>query len=296
MKNLSRYLAAIAGALAFLTPATFTQSEKIILKMAPQPNRTVQMGIGQVMEMNMSFEGAAPPGAPIGPMKMLTKTILALTQKTGAPNAQGFITSVVTYDDVMSEATINGQPMQTGYIDRKFKGKRFTVVFDKQGDIADIRIPPGSGLSKEMLGELMKGIYTYLPASPMGVGEVATTPLDFTIPSLAPGAPPIKIAGQINHKLVSIEKDAAGRLAKLDQTFDGKVANDLNISTPNGPARMSFDFKINGAGASVINIDKGLMKSSDSSGTFSGRIKMVGVKTIGFNVHGTAKTTLIGGK
>lgn len=142
----------------------------------------------------------------------------------------------------------------------------------------------------------MNGLYEYLPSTPIGIGEVATTPLDFTIPLPVPRASPVKMVGQVNHKLVSVEQGAAGRLAKLDQTFDGKIANNMSISTPQCRVRMSFDFKMNGAGNTVMNVDKGMIRSSDSAGTFSGGVKIAGVKPASINIQGAMRSTLIIGK
>ena len=39
---------------------------------------------------------------------------------------------------------------------------------------------------------------------------------------------------------------------------------------------MSLDFKLNGGGGMVMNVDNGVLKSSDSKVTFGGKLKMAG--------------------
>ncbi len=104
--------------------------------------------------------------------------------------------------------------------------------------------------------------------------------------------------GQTKFKLVSIEKDATGRIAKFDQTVDGKMVTDLEVATPNGKIKMSVDFTMNGAGDLVMNVDKSLVKSSGSKATFGGKIKMAGesseTKLPSINLQGTIKMTITG--
>jgi len=287
------------GLALFASTITFAQSEKIILKMVPEPNQTVRMKMINEMEMDMSFEGDLPAdAASLGPMKMKSRTVFAMTQKVGAPDKQGNVISEMTYDELSSEITMNGQPMQLDDTIGKFTGQKIMATFDKQGEMVDIKIPSEMGLPEEAFKQMMKSLYGNLPKTPIGVGEVATSPLDFAVPIPLPGAPPLKTDGQIKFKLVSLEKDATGRIAKFDQTVDGKVVTNLELPTPNGPAKMSIDFKINGAGDLVMNVDKGVMNSGNSNATFGGKIQMTGessgTKLPAINLQGTMKITITG--
>jgi len=194
--------------------------------------------------------------------------------------------------------TMNGQPMQLGDTNGKFTGKKVIATFDKQGEIVDINIPPDLGLPEETFKQMMKSLYGNLPKTPIGVGEVATSPLDFTVPIPVPGAPPLKMDGQMKFKLVSLEKDAAGRIAKFDQTVEGKMVSNLEVPSPNGQIKMSVDFKMNGAGDLVMNVDKGVVNSGNSKATFGGKIKMTGesseTKLPAINLQGTMKITITG--
>ncbi len=287
------------GLALFASMTVYAQSEKLVIRMVPEPNQVIRMRIIQEMEIDMSLEGASPAdAAPSGPIKMVSKTVFAMTQKVGAADDQGVVTSEVTYDEVSSETSINGQPSQVGDVAGKFIGKKIIVSFNKQWELVDIKIPPDIGLPEESFRQMMKSVYGNLPKTPIGVGEIATSPLDFTMPLPVPGAPPIKVEGQIKFKLVSVEKDASSRIAKYDQTVDGKIISEMDIPTPNGTVKMNVDFTMNGAGDLMMNADKGFVRSNDSKTTFGGKIKMASnsgeTKLPGLNLQGSIKMSITG--
>src|SRR5262245_4080062 len=268
-------------ALASVASTTgLAQTEKITIRMAPAPNQSVRMKLVQEMEMEMTFEGNSPFAlASAGPMKLLTTTVLAMTQKVGAPDAQGNIESEVTYDEASSEATINSQPIPLGDTNSVLKGKKMTITFDKQGNVVDVKTPKDVNLPEETFKEMLKSFYANLPTTPIGVGEVANSPLDFSIPLPMPGAAPMKMDGEMRHKLVSIEKDAAGRIARFDQTVDAKMVTDMEVPSPAGKIKVNLDFKMNGAGTALNHLDRGVVKSSNAAYTFDGKINMAGEST-----------------
>lgn len=287
------------GLALFASITAFAQSEKITLKMVPEPNQTVRMRMVQDMELDMSFEIETPSAAALpSPMKMTARSVFAMTQKVGAPDKEGNVAAEITYDEVSSETTMNGQPVQLGDMAGKFIGKKIMVTFNKQGEVIDLKMPPDLGLTEDALKQMLKSFYGNLPKTPIGVGEFATTPLDFTVPIPVPGAPPLKMDGQVKFKLISVEKDATGRTAKFDQTVDGKMVSDLEITLPTGKVKMGIDFKLNGGGDLVMNVDKGVLKSSDSKATFGGQVKMTSVssetKLPTINLQGTIKMTITG--
>jgi hypothetical protein len=300
MKRLNYHLIDIAICFAIFASITaFAQSEKVTLKMVPGPNQTVRMRAIQDMEMDLSFESETPSAAALPePVKMMTRAVFAMTQKVGAPDKEGNVSVEVTYDEVSYEMLVNGQPTQIGDKVDKFIGKKIMTTFNSRGEIIDIKIPPDLGLPEESFNQLLKSFYGSLPQTPIGVGEVATAPLDFTVPLPVPGAPPLKIDGQIKSRLVSVEKGATGRTAKFDQTMDGKMASDMEVPGPNGRVKMSIDFKLNGGGGMVMNVDNGVLKSSDSKVTFGGKLKMAGesdaAKLPTINFQGMMKVTVTG--
>ena len=300
MKRLNYHSINIALCFAiFASITTFSQSEKVTLTMVPGPNQTVRMRAIQDVELDMSFENETPSAAALPePVKMMARAVFALTQKVGTPDKEGNVNAEVTYDEVSSEILVNGQPTQIDDKVDKFIGKKIMTTFNRRGEMIDLKIPPDLGLPEESFKQLLKSFYGNLPQTPIGVGEVATAPLDFTVPLPVPGAPPLKIDGQIKSKLVSIEKGATGRTARFDQTMDGKMVSDMEIPGPNGQIKMSLDFKLNGGGGMVMNVDNGVLKSSDSKVTFSGKLKMAGessaAKLPTINFQGLMKVTVTG--
>ena len=277
----------------------FAQSEKISLKIFPEPNQTARMRIAQDTELNSSYESETTSAAPsTGPLKLIIRTVFVMTHKIGAPDKEGNFAAEITYDEASSETTVNGETMQTGDLMSKIIGKKILTTFNKQGEVIDLKIPPDIGLPEEAFKQVLKSIYGSVPQTPIGVGEIATAPLDFTLPIPAPGAPSAKMDGQIKFKLISVEKDATGRIAKLDQTMDGKIVSDAEISRPNGVVKANLDFKVSGAGDLMINVDKGLIKSNSLVATFSGKVKTTGEsgETIlpTLNMQGTIKLTITG--
>jgi hypothetical protein len=294
-----RSLIIALGLALFASITAFAQSEKIKFKMVPEPNQTVRMRAVQDLELNMSFESETPSeGALPDPVKMMARAVFALTQKVGAPDKEGNVIAEVTYDEVSSELMMNDQPMQIGDKVDNFIGKKIMATFNSRGEMIDLKVPPDLGLPEESFKQLLKSVYGNLPETPLGVGDVATAPLDFTIPLPIPGARPLKIDGLIKFTLVSVEKDATGRTAKFDQTMDGKVVSDMDVPGPIGQIKMSLDFKLNGGGGMVMDVDKGFLKSSDSKMTFGGKLKMAGesgaTKPPTINFQGTMKVTVTG--
>jgi len=84
VKTLSHVVA--VGVLACLAAtAVVAQSERVNVRMAQRPGQTVHMTMTQEMDFDISFDGAGPAVA--GPMKMLMRSTMSLTQKTGALKA-----------------------------------------------------------------------------------------------------------------------------------------------------------------------------------------------------------------
>jgi hypothetical protein len=83
--------------------------------------------------------------------------------------------------------------------------------------------------------------------------------------------------GQVQYKLISLEKDGNDRIATVTTTINGKLANDTEIPGPNGSKiKMNVDIKMDGSGTTLSNLDKGIVKSSESKSTFGGPIRMSG--------------------
>jgi hypothetical protein len=300
MKRPNYHLINIALCLAiFASITTFAQSEKVALKLVPEPNQTVRMRMIQDLEVDISFEDETPSAAASPErMKMIAKTVFALTQKIGAPDKEGNITSEMTYDELSFETTVNGQPTQPDDATSKFIGQKILVTFSKQGELIDLKMPPDLSLPKEGFRQMLSSFYGSLPQTPIGVGESATTSSGVTVLLPLAGAPPLEMDAQVKSTLVSVEKDTAGRIAKFEQIMDGKMVSDVKIPGQAGRIKMSLDLKLNGGGGTVMNIDKGVLRSSDSKAIFGGKVKMIdesnGTKLPTLNLQGTMKVTVTG--
>ena len=292
----------IAVAAACLGSATHAsaQFEKIAVRNPPRPNQTIRMRMVQEGDMKMSMEGlpaGAPPG--LGAMHMVTKNIMLMTQKIGPADAQGNVTAETTFDQISAEATMNGQPSSAAPPKNPLEGQTITVVYDKQGSIVDTKLLSVSGVPMDTFKQMMESFYGKVPTAMIGIGETATVPLDFTIPLPIPGAAQqMKMNGEVKYKLVSIDKEAAGRIATFDQTTDGKLVSDLDIPGPNGAMKMSMDFKLNGTGKAVNNIDAGFVKQSESTSTITGTLRINGgangPTNMNMSMQGIQKVTITG--
>jgi hypothetical protein len=296
----TRYSSFVAIAVTVLTSLNgFGQSEKISLRKIPQPNQTVRMKMVQETDMDMTMEGM-PAAASMGPMKVWMKSVTTMTQKNGPADAQGNILAEVSIDEAStdSKTSMNGQAMPAPPTPpNPLLGQKFTMTFDKQGDIVDTKFPTIAGLSEDNFKQIMKSFYGNLPSTPIGIGETATAPVDFAIP--LPVAGQMKLDGQVQYKLISLEKDGDDRIATVTTRINGKVATDIDLPGPNGARmKMSVDIKMDGGGTSLSNLDKGVLKSSESKSTFDGPIRMSGgpngLPLPNMTIQGNMRITLTG--
>jgi len=285
--------------LVFSATFALAQSEKITIRMVPEPNQTIRMNMTQEMQMDIVMEAipGLPPGAAMPPMKMVSKTVTAMTQKVGPANAQGNVESEVIYDEIRTETTMNGQRVPSN-VNTPFVGKRMTVTYDKEGNVVDFKLPPDAGLPPESLRDMLKSISANLPALSLAVGETANVPLDFVVPIPVPSAAPLKVDGQITHKLLSVETGADGRLGRFEHTLDGKMLNTVEFAVPTGNVKMTIDFTMSGGGSMLVNVVKGVLRSSESNATFGGKISMAPGAAPApmppMTLQGTIKTTITG--
>ena len=274
MNGPSRTHVIAAGVIACLAaPALLAQSEKISIRMVPVPGQTVHMTMNQDMDMDISFDGNQAAPAVAGPMKVLITTTLAMTQKTGAVKPDGTLDAEITYDQIRTEMTMNGQTMPAE-ADTQLVGKPVVVTYNRSGEIVDVKGLPAAGLTTESFKQMMNSFYGNLPVTAIGVGEETSAPLDFSMPLPLPGGAPMKLVGQTRLKLVSIDKDAKGRSARFDSTVTGTM--DMAIPSPDGTAGMSVDFTMTGTGTSVMDLEKRLLRSSESTATIDGKLKTAG--------------------
>src|SRR5262249_40089093 len=127
-----RFTVAAFFACFIRTPA-FAQSEKISLRIVPQPNQVVRMRMIQETDVDMLFDNnSSVPANAMVPVTLATKTVLGFTQKSGAANARGDVEAEITYDEVSFDALMNGQTMPANDTSRGFLDKKVTITFEKQ--------------------------------------------------------------------------------------------------------------------------------------------------------------------
>jgi hypothetical protein len=249
------------------------------------------MTMTQEMDFDISFDGAALPGV-TGPMKMLMRSIVALTQKTGGLKADGSLDSELTYDESRTEISMNGQTMPAAAAD-ELVGKTVVMTYNRSGEIVDIKGLPAGVLTDDTFKQMMASFYGNLPMAALSVGETTTSPIELALPLPLPGAGPMAMTGETRVKLVSIDKDAQGRSARFESTLDGKMVNE--IASPDGKSQATMDFKMDGTGILVMDLEKGVLRSGLSTVTFVGKIGMPGgaapTGMPSMNMRGTMKVT-----
>lgn len=269
MKRLLRTPVVIAGLIVNLAAtAVFAQSEKISPRIAPKPNQTVHLTMVQEMDMNISFDAVGP--APLaGPMMMTMKSTMSMTQKTGAVKPDGSYDAEIRYDDMQVALMMNGQPLPTGTATNPLVGKVIMVTYNRSGQVIDTRFPSDVGPSAEIVKQLMMSFSGNLPDMAVGVGEAVSIPLDMTLPLPIPGVSELKLDGQTETKLVSIDKDARGRSAKFDSITYGKMMSSLPVGGKNA---MNLDFTISGTGTTVMDLDAGFVRTGEANATIDAKV------------------------
>jgi hypothetical protein len=232
--------------------------------------------MAQQIEMEMTLEGntAALGGAPAS-QKMAMKSTSLISQKTGPLSPEGNVQAQITVEETNSESTMNGQPGLGDAEARRLVGKTVVLTIDKTGKTIDMKMPPDMGVPTQAFNQVMKSVSSGLPSEPMAVGEVVTTPLDIPIPLPVSNGTPARMNGQAQYKLVSIEKEASGRVARFEVIMNGTLASDSAVPVPNGRIDMNMDLTLSGTGVVLQDIDRSLTRSSETKATYGGRIKMV---------------------
>lgn len=287
----------ICWCLSFVT--VFAQADRISFNVMPKPGQVVHLKMSQEMDFEITFDGdPASPLAGMGPMKVTGTSGFAVTQKIGQPNDAGQITSELIYDEVTADMRMNGTALPMDGAMNKFVGKKMSLVRDREGNITDVRLPQDMGISAEAITQMMKNLSANIPKAPLAVGETATMPLDMALPIPVPGVGPLKLEGSNRVRLLAIEKDGNDRLAKFENTTEGKMNSSADIKSPQGGLKMNIEMSLSGSGPMVLNVDKAFVKSSDIQTKFEAVIKMAGeradVRMPNIKISGTMRIKIAG--
>ena len=262
----STFVIAAAVLVCLATPA-FAQSERINIRQAPRPDQTVKMTMNQGMDMDLTIDGLPAGG---GPVKMAMRMILEMTQKTGTARPDGSYDSELTYGQFHTTIEMNGQPLPGVAPPNQLEGKTLTVTYDRNGQITDVKDSAGGGIATDAVRQMLRSFSANLPVSTIAVGETVTTPLEFSIPLPIPGGgAPMKMSGETKMKLVSVNNDGGSRVARFESTSDGKISTGQSDPAAGG---VNIDLTLGGGGTTLIDIDKGVMRSGETRATFSGKV------------------------
>ena len=213
--------------------------------------------------MEISYPVNAP-GSEIKPMKMTIKSVLGLSQKTGQFDQQGHIEADITYEIGESQFLMDGSPFPLDESGKRLIGKKFKAIYDRKGELLDLKVPDDLGISTEIIKKTMQSFYASMPQEPIGFGETAISPasIDFPIPGFGEG--PTKIQGETRTKLTAIEKEANGRIAKFGIITDMQIAKTIEMELPTGNLTMKMDGKVTGTGTARVNLDRGVPMQSET--------------------------------
>ena len=252
-----------------LAPAALGAQEKISLRAAPKPNQVIRFLITQDLLFDVVMEG----GAATGPMKVDGQMVFGGVQKVGAPDRQGRLTTELTIDTVAMNVTMNGAAFGPPGMSDQFKGKAFTIIYDAQGKVVEVKSPEGLGGvadSKQLITSLTGAI----PNGDLAVGQSITVPLSIPIPVPIPGTTgPTTIDTKVTSKLVGITRDAGDRIATLDQATEGGATVPMSSAGGTG----NLELKMNGTGKLELNVDKGFVRAGESNAKMDMSMVMQGM-------------------
>jgi hypothetical protein len=290
VKRVTR-IVVVATAFLAAPPVVIAQTEKVSVRMAPKPNQTVHQTSSMEMDLDMLIAGTAAPPA----MKMAMRMTMAMTLKTGALKPDGTVDAELTYDQFRGEMSLNGQTMPMD-ASNPLAGKTIVTTYNRSGEVVGVKGLEAAGLTDNAFAQMMGPFYGDLPVTALAVGETTTGPLNLMLPLPLPGAGPMKMVGQTQLRLVSIDNDARGRSATFESTIAGKLENDA--ASPDGKGKVSFDMSLAGQGTHIINLDTGIVRSNAATTSVDGKINMAAGTAApavqGMTIRGTMRMTMTG--
>jgi hypothetical protein len=261
---------------ALFSSTLAAQGEKITLRTTPAPNQTIRIGMTQ----NMSFD-AASGALPSGTMKIEGVTAFQGTQRVGAPDAQGRITTEFSIDSMTIAMTLNGSPLPSPPLD-SLKGKSFTVVYDATGKVEEVKASGETGAAMNSVKSMMGQLAGNLPNATLGIGDSISVPVSLSIPvpGLSSGGEPINLEGSNTFKLVATGRDGSDRLATLELRTEAGMSGNLSLH-------------MSGTGSMQWNVDKGFIKAGSNDLKLDLTMTMPG-GTGTMNLNGTIHMVITG--
>jgi hypothetical protein len=274
MRRPSTVLLAILFSL--LTGYGFAQSEKLSITFVPIPNQTFRLINTQEKEVQLSWEGNGPDQSFfMKPTKVMVKLVMEMIYKTGPIDKDGRVELECTIDKASAVTTFNDEPHPEADEAQKLIGSKFKIIFDGKGKPVDIQHPKIQDYPPELYEPFTRSIKSFfdtLTIAPMSIGDyLVFSGFDiYPIPMISERPTLIPFNGTT--KLIALDKEPAGRIAKFVINNEGKLTKSEEIELAFGKVLMSADINLNGSGNSRVNIDKVILRESEYVTTIGGKI------------------------
>jgi hypothetical protein len=239
------------------TGVVSAQSERITIRLMPQPNQVVRFHT--VQEVRFALPSPGTPANTTSPSSgAVAATIDAVhTLSVGAPDSQGHAEAQFAFEQFMMSMSLNGQPMPLPLPMDSILRHLFTATLDRDGRIIDVKGADESAGIIATIKPMLTGALNGPPSVTLAPGETATVPLSAELALPLPGnANPMGLTGEMKYTLVSVEAGSAGRVAHLTTTFTGHVVGQ-DIPTPAG--MLSMEMAMTGDGTLDVNTDRGIV-------------------------------------
>jgi hypothetical protein len=270
-----------------LSAAAAAQTEKVQLRLVPAPDQSVRFRMATEFTMGPAA-GTDAQGPGVLPQVTMAMN-MAFTQTTGHPDEGGRVKAEMTWDEANGSMTMDGKttPIDTM---SSFLGRQMTAVYDSTGKLVDLQAPPEMAAMFEPIKQMMTSMFPGMPEAPFGVGDTASVPLHFALPTQGIGGAPA-MNGKSTFTLRSISNEGSERIAHFDQTIEAatQAAND-SASSP-----MAVQFQMKATGTMDYNVDRGIVVANESHGTMDMKTQFAGDHPKGLpnlDMHGTMKMTL----
>lgn len=279
----------LAAVVAVLLPvAASAQSDRIPIRVAPAPNQTAHGQMTVQMDIDITIDGA--PGLPLppGPMKMQMSSTMSQTFAVGPRDDAGGVTTHVTFDDVTTSVTMNGQTMPVPSAATAVKGHDVAVTFDSTGTITDVS---AQGVAvPEIVKRTMESMLQNLPVGTIAVGESITLPMTFNLPLPMGGGAGLNASGTTTMTLAALNVQSGERVAH----YTSQTAGDMTMSgmAPVGGGPATIDMKITGSGSTDMSLDRGLTVAAENHLTLDGVFHINGRGGAPMLIHMTGPVTM----
>jgi hypothetical protein len=249
-------LRALLGA-ALTATGLLAQGERITLRAAPLPNQTIRLAMSQEMAFDVVTEGSGG----MGPMRIEGSMSFLATQRVGAPDAAGRVTSQLTMDSVTMNMTLNGAAAPGGA--ELLRGKTFTIVYDAAGKVVEVIAPPELGMAAASAKEMLSAVSGAIPGATLAIGDTVSALVRIPLP-LPMGSGPGEIESRTTSRLVAVTREGGDRIATLQQTTVGESSLPMDFPGPGGSIAPTAQLKMHGGGSLQLDVDKGFVKQGSS--------------------------------